>query len=117
MRKRRSAAVLMIFISILRHSRFISFTIQTVADTLRLHVSYLALKRFFLALAICSVAHSVTWAQADPKAATDPNVHTPPKLEKIEVNAPNEVEERRESTAAKIVIGRDEILRFGDTTI
>jgi outer membrane receptor protein involved in Fe transport len=39
------------------------------------------------------------------------------KIEKIEVTAPDEVGERRESTAAKIVINRDEIQKYGDTTV
>lgn len=38
-------------------------------------------------------------------------------MERIEVIRPTDVEERRRSTAAKIVVNRDEILRQGDTTI
>ncbi|MGH8797280.1 MAG: TonB-dependent receptor plug domain-containing protein, partial [Caldimonas sp.] len=41
------------------------------------------------------------------------------QLDKVEITGrrPNDIEERRESTAAKIVIGRDEIERFGDSTL
>src|SRR5437764_14432703 len=57
---------------------------------------------------------SHAWAQA-PSDAKPPEEAK--KLEKIEVKAPDEVDERKQSTAAKIVVPRDEILKYGDTTI
>jgi outer membrane receptor for ferrienterochelin and colicins len=39
------------------------------------------------------------------------------KLEKIEVRAPDEADERRTSTGAKIVVSRDELVRYGDTSL
>ena len=66
-------------------------------------------------LALLALSSSLVAAQVDPKPSDGPP--SPKKLEKIEVTAPNEVEERRESTAAKIVINRDEIVRYGDTTV
>jgi outer membrane receptor protein involved in Fe transport len=50
--------------------------------------------------------------------ADDPAPAVPPqKLEKIEVQGPDEQDERRQSTAAKIVVNRDELTRYGDTTL
>lgn len=48
-----------------------------------------------------------------------PSEPAPQRLERVEITAEraNEVEERRQSTAAKIVVGRDEIERFGDSTL
>lgn len=39
------------------------------------------------------------------------------KQEKIEVSRPKDYDERRESATAKIVVGRDELQRFGDSTL
>jgi outer membrane receptor for ferrienterochelin and colicins len=51
-----------------------------------------------------------------PPPATEP---APQRLERVEVTAEREgeVEARRQSTAAKIVVGREEIERFGDSTL
>ena len=51
------------------------------------------------------------WAQAAPSGVTD--------LGRIEIrsNRDNDTEQRRESTASKIVIGRDDIEKQGDATI
>jgi outer membrane receptor for ferrienterochelin and colicins len=51
------------------------------------------------------------WAQATPSGVTD--------LGRIEIrsNRDNDTEQRRESTASKIVIGRDDIEKQGDATI
>ena len=71
-------------------------------------------------------------APADPTPGSDPAPASTPapapaplpapaaaQLDKVEITGgrPNEVEERRNSTAAKIIIGRDEIERFGDSTL
>ena len=63
------------------------------------------------------MASGLALAQSDPAPSSDDKKPPPRKLEKIEVIAPNEEGERRESTAAKIVVNRDEILRYGDTTV
>lgn len=41
------------------------------------------------------------------------------RLEKVEIRgrAPSDTDQRREATAAKIVVGRDEIERYGDSTL
>jgi outer membrane receptor for ferrienterochelin and colicins len=64
------------------------------------------------------------WAQATPvpaAAASSPAQATPPAstLERVEITGgrANETQQRRESTAAKIIIGRDEIERFGDASV
>ena len=66
-------------------------------------------------------------APVDPNAGPKPTPTTPPvpptappqELAPVQITGarPDEVRERRESTAAKIVIGREEIERFGDTTL
>jgi len=55
-------------------------------------------------------------AAAPASAASAPGPH---ELEQVRVTGsrPSDVEERRQSTAAKIVIGRDEIERFGDGSV
>ncbi|HEY4998254.1 MAG TPA: TonB-dependent receptor, partial [Usitatibacter sp.] len=70
-----------------------------------------------LAGAIACLAPAFAIAQGDSGAPGDRDAPPAKQIEKIEVTAPNEVEERRESTAAKIVVNRDEILRYGDTTV
>src|SRR3954471_4754987 len=53
------------------------------------------------------------------EAGGTPAVPTAPgaKLDKVEITGGrvDDVQERRQSTAAKIIIGRDEIERFGDS--
>jgi iron complex outermembrane receptor protein len=59
-------------------------------------------------------------AAAPPAAASAPaTAPTPVTLQPVEVRATRnaDTEERRQSTAAKIVVGRDEIERFGDATV
>ena len=54
-------------------------------------------------------------ASAPPPAASAPAA----ELKRVEITAtrPSDLEERRQSTAAKIVIGRDEIERYGDSNL
>jgi outer membrane receptor for ferrienterochelin and colicins len=81
-----------------------------------------------LASALASMAsHAQTAAPADPAAVPAPPsaaASAPPKpaaaqLKPVEVigGRADDTQQRRESTAAKIVIGRDEIDRFGDSTL
>jgi len=58
-----------------------------------------------------SLSAMPVWAQANPTGVTD--------LGRIEIrsNRDNDTEQRRESTASKIVIGREEIDKQGDATI
>ena len=81
-------------------------------------------------LAACALAAQPVAAQvaADP-AVPSADGATPPagtvpsggaaQLDKVEITGgrADEVQERRQSTAAKIIIGRDEIERFGDSTL
>ena len=81
-----------------------------------------------LAAALASGAsHAQTTAPADPAtvpappsaAASAPPQPAAAQLKPVEVIGvrADETQQRRESTAAKIVIGRDEIERFGDSTL
>ena len=81
-----------------------------------------------LAAALASVAsHAQTAAPTDPAAVPSPPsaaASAPPRpaaaqLKPVEVigGRGDDTQQRRESTAAKIVIGRDEIDRFGDSTL
>ena len=73
------------------------------------------------------LALSAQLAIAQTSAAPPPAVSSPPptpapaptELQRVEISGARDVDlqERRESTAAKIVIGRDEIDRFGDATV
>ena len=56
---------------------------------------------------------------AAPVAAPAASAPAPAKLAPVEITGAraNDMQERRQSTAAKIVIGRDEIDRFGDSTV
>jgi iron complex outermembrane receptor protein len=63
-------------------------------------------------------------AAARPRAApaTPRRPRPAPKTEQLETvnitgSRPDDVQERRQSTAAKIIVGRDEIDRFGDSTL
>ena len=64
-----------------------------------------------LILAGLSLSAMPVWAQANRAGATD--------LGRIEIrsNRDNDTEQRRESTASKIIIGRDDIEKQGDATI
>ena len=63
---------------------------------------------------------TAAWAQQPSTPADTPApAPAPAKLDRVEITGgrADDVQERRESTAAKIVIGRDEIERFGDSTL
>ena len=61
---------------------------------------------------------AVLCAQSAPRAPA-PSASAPTELEQVRITGsrPSDVEERRQSTAAKIVVGRDEIERFGDSSV
>lgn len=67
-------------------------------------------------LLACAAAAGTVAAQSAPPPATEP---TPAPQQRIEVTGGrvSDTEERRQSTAAKIVIGREEIDKFGDATL
>lgn len=54
---------------------------------------------------------------APPTPASVPAPADPAALKPVEIRANRETEERRQSTAAKIVVGREEIERYGDSTL
>jgi len=54
---------------------------------------------------------------ASPTPASVPAPADPTALKPVEIRANRETEERRQSTAAKIVVGREEIERYGDSTL
>ncbi|MBC8056769.1 MAG: TonB-dependent receptor, partial [Rhizobiales bacterium] len=64
---------------------------------------------------IVGTAHAQTPPAAPASAASAPSA----QLERVEIRAtrPSDNEERRRSTAAKIVVGREEIERYGDTNL
>ena len=83
----------------------------------------------FAALVVAPAAKAQSGNNGDAPAPTPPAeqrdaVPTPPgkddqRLAPVEITGKrlDEVQERRNSTAAKIIIGRDEIDRFGDSTL
>ena len=58
-------------------------------------------------------------AAQSPPAAPASAASAPAQLDRVEITAtrPSDTEERRRSTAAKIVVGREEIERYGDTNL
>ena len=58
-------------------------------------------------------------ATAPAPAASSASAPATARLDRVEINAtrPGDTQERRESTAAKIVIGREEIERYGDSNL
>ena len=52
-----------------------------------------------------------------PSTASVPEPADANALKPVEIRANRETEERRQSTAAKIVVGREEIERYGDSTL
>lgn len=76
-------------------------------------------------LVAAGLAPTVAGAQAVPDAPTAPTTAAPIKPgpesnpQRVEVTGAraSETEERRRSTAAKIIVGRDEIERFGDASL
>ncbi|HET7548666.1 MAG TPA: TonB-dependent receptor [Usitatibacter sp.] len=66
---------------------------------------------------VCSAVLPLALLAASRARAEDAAKEPAHKQEKIEVSRPKDYDERRESTAAKIVVGRDELQRFGDATL
>ena len=71
-----------------------------------------------LLLGLASASLMAQEQSAAPEAPADatPKVQGT-ELKAVEIRANRETEERRQSTAAKIVIGREEIERYGDSTL
>jgi len=71
--------------------------------------------------AAASLFAAASFAQSEPVPATPTPADKPPQgsAERIEITGGREsdTEQRRQSTAAKIIIGRDEIDKFGDSTV
>ena len=67
-------------------------------------------------LAVCAAGHAQTVPALAPAASAPANAQ---QLAPVEITGAraNDMQERRQSTAAKIVIGREEIDRFGDSTV
>lgn len=67
---------------------------------------------------VCGTACAAA-AQAQPSSELPPEAGERAVPQRVEVRGarPTDVEERRQSTAAKIVVGRDEIERYGDTSL
>ena len=81
-----------------------------------------------LGLVASAVGAQEASAPAAPSAATESPTTAPTPsaapapaeataLKPVEIRANRETEERRQSTAAKIVVGREEIERYGDSTL
>ena len=71
------------------------------------------------ALAAFTFACGVACAQTPAPAPAASAASAPTQLNRVEITAtrPTDTEERRQSTAAKIVIGREEIERYGDSNL
>ncbi|OYU71839.1 MAG: hypothetical protein CFE45_41995, partial [Burkholderiales bacterium PBB5] len=73
------------------------------------------------ALLAAGVLAAMPGARAQPAAPTSPSPSPspPPPAQQVEITAtlPDNQQERRQSSAAKIVVGRDEIERMGDGTV
>ena len=69
-------------------------------------------------LAASVVLPTVAQTAAQTAAPTPEPTASAPAAQRVDITAEraNEVEQRRQSTAAKIIIGRDDIERFGDST-
>jgi outer membrane receptor protein involved in Fe transport len=65
--------------------------------------------------ALAIAAHAAAEDNAPPDSR--PADRTAHKQERIEVERPKDYDERRESNVAKIVVGRDALDRYGDTTV
>jgi len=75
-------------------------------------------RRWALFLACAALLAPASHAQTDEPAPTPTPTPTPtPSTQRIEITGgrADDTEQRRQSTAAKIVIGREEIERFGDS--
>ncbi|MDK2125588.1 TonB-dependent receptor plug domain-containing protein [Parachitinimonas caeni] len=79
-----------------------------------------------LCLSLCWLLTPTGWADALPETAGDTRQEAPPqpaapaaKLEAVTVNAgrTSNTEERRQSTASRLVFGRDELDRYGDSNL
>lgn len=70
-------------------------------------------------VALAAAVLASTTLRAQQAAPAQPEAPAPAQLERVEVTGErgDDVEERRQSTAAKIVIGREEIERYGDSTL
>jgi iron complex outermembrane receptor protein len=78
--------------------------------------------RCWPAIAAClgsAICHAQSAASAPPAAAASAPQPAATQLKPVEVTGvrADETQQRRESTTAKIVIGREEIERFGDSTL
>jgi len=62
------------------------------------------------------LATGLSWGQTAPPAQDAPAPAEPQRVE-ITGGRQTDTEQRRQSTAAKIVVGREEIERFGDSTL
>jgi iron complex outermembrane receptor protein len=94
----------------------------------RLRPSQRGAWRTALALAWAAAAAAAQVSAGDPAVPGTDGISPPAasvpaggaaKLDRVEITGgrADEVQERRQSTAAKIIIGRDEIERFGDSTL
>lgn len=80
-------------------------------------------------MVLAVLAHQSAWAQESPRPAADdaatpatsapPSKPAPTRLDPVEVRGvnPNDTQLRRQSTAATITVGREEIEGFGDSTV
>ena len=71
------------------------------------------------AVLLGSALQAVAQTAAPAPAASGASAPAAAQLKRVEITAtrPGDTQERRESTAAKIVIGRDEIERYGDSNL
>ena len=76
--------------------------------------------RALRALLIATIAVALgTAVRAQPSPAAPASAASAAQFERVEIKStrPSDLEQRRQSTAAKIVIGREEIERYGDSNL
>jgi outer membrane receptor protein involved in Fe transport len=74
-------------------------------------------RAIFVGASFCAVLAMSQAAWCEDRPPPEDSEAPPKKLEKIEVQGPNEVDERRASTAAKIVVSHDDLVKYGDSTL
>lgn len=71
--------------------------------------------RFHPLLLLCSLGAVAASGAAEPQA--EPQAAAQPPMQKVEVSGPGALALRRDDTASKIIVGRDEIDLYGDNSL
>jgi len=98
---------------------FPGFRLVQVFIFTRLFMSFRFLPRQFpcLLLTLPVILPLVAAAADAEKLDQQQNEKSAGKVQSVEVSGPGATSQRRNDTAAKIIVGRDELLQFGDTAV